>query len=60
LAKYRAGGNQLPKTLKVGVSEIITRRYLESFRGDARHAPQGIAAHANMMQPRMCEVALSL
>ena len=31
LAKYRAGGNQLPKTLKVGVSEIIRAATLSPF-----------------------------
>jgi hypothetical protein len=60
VAKYRAGGNQLPATIRVGGREFDTRRFLESFQGDKRQAPQGIAAYASVTNPSVCEVALGL
>ncbi|WP_063679804.1 hypothetical protein [Bradyrhizobium neotropicale] len=60
LAKFRASGNALPRNLRIGGQDFDTHSFLASFSYDKREAPPGIAAYATVMQPSMCEVALSL
>lgn len=60
LAKFRAGGNALPRSIRIGKSELDTRSFLASFGYDAREAPADIAAYVSMTHPSVREVALSL